>query len=212
MKTNHFRTASLAVLIFLGTLATYAAENARSTQMKLGYTVGNLGLNLGYSFKLIIKGAIQLPAGELNRLSGASITKLRIAVGNNLSEQNNYVFITDDLNGEFLYQQPVDRLEYGWNEITLDKPFEIDGRELFVGYRYESAGETLSLDGESDNNLANWIYISQTDENGGQWSHQSGGALNIQAVVEGDNLPQCDVEINRNTIRTYADLRHYGVW
>lgn len=206
MKTNHFRTASLAVLIFLGTLATYAAENARSTQMKLGYTVGNLGLNLGYSFKLIIKGAIQLPAGELNRLSGASITKLRIAVGNNLSEQNNYVFITDDLNGEFLYQQPVDRLEYGWNEISLDKPFEIDGRELFVGYRYESAGETLSLDGESDNNLANWIYISQTDENGGQWSHQSGGALNIQAVVEGDNLPQCDVEINRNTIRTYAGV------
>ncbi|MDE5958903.1 MAG: Omp28-related outer membrane protein [Muribaculaceae bacterium] len=206
MKTDLIRIISISSAMLLASSAVHAAANASapSTEIKLGYSAGNLGLNLGYPTRIIVKGAIQFTADEMQRYNGASLTRLNVAMGNNLTEQNNYVFITDNLDGPVLYSQPVDEFQYGWNEIALDTPFEIDGRELFVGFRYESAGETLSLDGEPDNNLANWIYISQTDENGGQWTHQSGGALNIQAIVEGDGLPQHDIAIDRHTIRQYA--------
>ena len=181
-----------------------ADEGDVSRQMRLGYTAGNMGLSLGYMTKLVVKGAIELEPSKLEAISGSSITSLRIAVGNKLTCQNNYVFITDDLYGEPLYRQDVAEFHYGWNEVALDVPFEIDGRRLFVGYRYESEGETLSLDGEKDNDLANWISISQTSEEGGSWEHQGGGALNIQAVVEGDNLPQNDIAIDRHSIVKYG--------
>ena len=180
-------------LLATGSVCASAGEGDVSRQMRLGYTAGNMGLSLGYMTKLIVKGAIELEPSKLEPISGSSITSLRIAVGNKLTCQNNYVFITDDLYGEPLYRQDVAEFHYGWNEVALDVPFEIDGRRLFVGYRYESEGETLSLDGEKDNDLANWISISQTSEEGGSWEHQGGGALNIQAVVEGDNLPQNDI-------------------
>ncbi|MDE5900714.1 MAG: Omp28-related outer membrane protein [Muribaculaceae bacterium] len=204
MKTNLIKALAVSIAMMAPAFAHAGDDTEQSTEIKLGYTAGNLGLNLGFPVRIILKGAIEFPAEQMDRYAGARITRLRVAMGNNLTEQNNYIFITDNLDGEMLYRQEVDRFEYGWNEITLDTPFEIDGRKLFVGFRYESAGETLSLDGEHDNNLANWLYLSQTDENGGQWAHQSGGALNIQAIVEGDNLPQHDIEINRHSIRQYA--------
>lgn len=175
-----------------------------SKEMRLGYTTGSLSMHLGYATRLIIRAAIELPSEQLTGMAGSRITRLRVGIGNELTDQINYIFITDDLNGTPLYRQEVPRFNYGWNEITLDKPFEIDGRKLYVGYRYESEGETLSLDGEKDNPLANWIFISQTDENSGFWAHQGGGALNIQAVVEGDNLPQHDVAIDRHSIPKYG--------
>lgn len=191
-------------LLAAGSVCASAGEGDVSRQMRLGYTAGNMGLSLGYMTRLIVKGAIELEPSKLEPISGSSITSLRIAVGNKLTCQNNYVFITDDLYGEPLYRQDVAEFHYGWNEVALDVPFEIDGRRLFVGYRYESEGETLSLDGEKDNDLANWISISQTSEEGGSWEHQGGGALNIQAVVEGDNLPQNDIAIDRHSIVKYG--------
>lgn len=206
MKNRRFRVALLAFLTLFCSAVTFAADSGASTKMRFGYTSGNSGLCLGYQFKIIVKAAIQLPADEMQRLGQSRITALRFFMAGALTDQDNYVFITDNLDGNFLYQQKVDRLEYGWNEVTLDEPFDIDGRELFVGYRYESAGDILSLDGEEDNNLANWLYISQNGDNGGQWVHQGGGALSIQAVIEGDDLPQCDVRLDRHTIKQYAGV------
>ena len=77
-----------------------AGEGDVSRQMRLGYTAGNMGLSLGYMTRLIVKGAIELEPSKLEPISGSSITSLRIAVGNKLTCQNNYVFITDDLYGE----------------------------------------------------------------------------------------------------------------
>lgn len=205
MKNCRLRVVLTAFLTLLCSGIVQAADSGISTKMRYGYTCSNRGYSLGYQFKIIVKGAIELPAEEMARMGDdARITALRFFIGGELSEQNNYVFITDNLDGEFLYQQQVEHLDYGWNEIALDTPFDLNGRRLFVGYRYESAGDILTLDGEADNDLANWIYVSQTGEDGAKWAHQSGGALNLQAVIEGENLPQCDVELNRHSIRKYA--------
>ncbi len=200
----------VSLLSAFGTLPMMADEtNDRSTEMRIGYAVpDNEGLNLGMYIHIIYEGAIEYPAEEMTRLAGNNISKIRVKVGNELSVQNNFVFITDDLEGEPLYKQKVDRFDYGWNEVSLDQPFEIDGRKLFIGFRYESTGEVLSLDGEDDNNKANWIRLSQDAEGAhGVWNHQGGGALNIQAVLEGESLPQNDIRIESHNIRSYAGVR-----
>lgn len=200
-----------ALAVSAASLPVLASETTAepSNTMRIGYAVpDNEGLNLGLYIHVNFEGAIQYDASDMQRLAGNCITKIRVKVGNELSAQNNFVFITDNLDGEPLYRQNVERFEYGWNEVTLDEPFEIDGRQLFIGFRYESTGEVLSLDGEDDNNKANWLRLSQDAEGAhGSWAHQGGGALNIQAIVEGESLPQNDIRIERHNIRTYAGTR-----
>lgn len=200
----------IAALLTAGQQVQAATDSPeKSTEMRIGYAIpDNEGLNLGLYIHVIFEGAIQYDANEMERLAGNHITKIRLKVGNELSVQNNFVFITDDLESEPLYKQSVDRFDYGWNDITLNQPFEIDGGQLFIGFHYESSGEVLSLDGEDDNNHANWIRLSQDAEGAaGIWNHQGGGALNIQAIIEGESLPQNDVRIDRHNIQSYAGTR-----
>jgi len=172
--------------------------------MKIGYTDGNMSLSLGQYLNLVIQGAVEFPDSYMERLKGNRITALRLAIANELTQQDNYVFITDDLNGPFLYKQKVEHLNAGWNEIPLDVPFEING-PLYIGFRYISYGERLSMDGREDNDLANWIRFTQNEEDPTSgWQHQSGGNLNFQAIVEGDNLPQHDVELQKLVAKKYA--------
>lgn len=180
-----------------------------SEEMRIGYAVAeNEGLNLGLYIHMIFEGAIEYQAPQTERLAGNYVTRIRFRVGNELTAQNNYVFITDDLEGEPLMKQTVESVAYGWNEVVLDQPFLITSGPLFIGFRYESLGEVLSLDGEADDNRANWIRLSQDAEGAtGYWNHQSGGALCIQAVVEGETLPQNDIRIERHNLRNYAGTK-----
>ena len=169
--------------------------NTKSEQMKIGYTRGDLCLSLGTGRRVVAKNAIQFPASYLEQLKGNNIVKLRVGIGEPLTEQQNYVFITHKLDGEPDYIQPVEQLNSGWNEIVLDTPFEIKGEELFIGYKYATRSMAISFDGGETNNYANWIAFSETDENF-TWSHHEGsGSLNIQAIVEGVGLPQHDAAI-----------------
>jgi len=172
--------------------------------MKIGYTDGNMSLSLGSYLELVVQGAVEFPESDMERLKGCHITALRLAIANELTQQDNYVFITDKLDGTLLYKQSVEHLKAGWNEIHLDIPFEISGG-LYIGFRYLSSGETLSMDGRADNDLGNWIRLSQKEEDSSSgWQHQSGGNLNFQAIVEGDNLPQNDVELQQLVAKKYA--------
>lgn len=175
----------------------------KSTSMRIGYTEGSMNLNLGSGITFVIKGAIQFPASYMERLKGGKITVIRLAIGDELSEQDNNVFITDHLEGTPLYSQKVERLNRGWNEIVLDTPFEITGEEIFIGFKYKSSGEVISFDGKNDNNYANWLAHAQLEDELA-WTHQSGGCLNLQAIVSGDNLPQNDISLNEIRAKKYA--------
>lgn len=178
--------------------------SGNADKLKIGYTDGNMSLSLGQYLNLVIQGAVEFPESYMERLKGNRITALRLAIASELTQQDNYVFITDDLNGPFLYKQKVEHLNAGWNEIPLDVPFEING-PLYIGFRYVSYGERLSMDGREDNDLANWIRFTQSeDDPQSAWQHQSGGNLNFQAIVEGDNLPQHDVELQKLVAKKYA--------
>lgn len=180
--------------------------DGKSTQMRIGHTDGNMALNLGLGgMAVIIQGAIQFPAEYMQKVAGSKITTVRLAIGCELSEQNNYIFITNDLNKPFTYKQTVEKLEKGWNDIRLDTPFDVTGEELFIGFRYCSSGTPLSLDGREMNNQANWIRLLQSDDQPDiAWQHQDGGCHNLQAILEGDGLPQHDVEVQKLVAKRYA--------
>lgn len=206
---------SLLLVLALGLTAPVSAvpvvENPfeqaseQSEKMRLGYTDGNMGLNLGLGFDIIMEGAIQFPASEMTRLKGNKITSLRLAVGDELSAYEPYIFISNKLEKPYLYQQTVSGLKTGWNEIRLDQPFEITGEELFIGFKYSSAGTPFSMDGRDKNDLANWIRLTQNeDAQDIVWQHQDGGSLNLQVFVEGPTLPQNDIQIEKVVAKRYG--------
>lgn len=201
----------ISVVILLPAFNTAIANNKastavpqKSTVMRIGYTEGYMNLNLGSSITYIIKGAIQFPASYMQRLKGNKITVIRLAIGDELSEQDNNVFITNKLEEKPSYSQNVEKLNRGWNEIVLETPFDITGEEIFIGFKYESSGEVISFDGKKDNNYANWLAHAQLG-NELSWTHQSGGCLNLQAIVSGDKLPQNDIYLKDIQTKKYAN-------
>lgn len=183
----------------------HATEVSRQDSMKIGYSQGDLSVALGTELSTIImKGAIQFPKSYMARLKGSEIVKVRIAIADKLTKQENSIFISKKLDGEPFYTQTVEQLSPGWNDITLDTPVEVTGDELFIGYRYVSSGYTVSFDGGPVNSYANWISIGQ-DEKEMIWVHQGeSGCLNIQAIVQGDRLPQNDASLLSIHSRKYA--------
>ena len=168
---------------------------AQSRTMVLGYGSGNLETDLprGESnYSIYMDGAMQLPSSCMERLAGSKLTRIRVAFADTLTDQENAVFLSYDLDGVPFYTQPVDKFDAGWNDVVLEVPYEITGaRGLYVGFSCKSRGYVVSFDGEESNGMGDWFAFSQLDSESPSWHHETGsGSLNIQAVVEGDNLPQ----------------------
>ena len=176
--------------------------------LKIRYTDGGMSMQLGMMIPLNMQQAIEIPQTFSERLQGAKITKIRVAVAGELSEQSNYLFVSEgELKPtEFSYKQPIEHINKGWNEIALTEPYVIGGKEkLFVGFKIRSTGEVLSMDGRLDNNLGNWIRITEHEDDASSgWLHQGGGNMNIEVFVEGANLPKNDVSIESMEARRYA--------
>ena len=210
------KSRTIAVAMALMSVATAAnamtaapahegTSQVRSTQMRLGYSDGNQALALGMDAPVVVRCAMQFPESELQRLKGSRITALRFRMGCSLTAQENYVFVSPSLDAVAQHKQTVAQLNSGWNEVKLNTPVEITGEQLFVGFRYKTSGDALSMDGRDDNALANWISITQEgDENASEWGHQSGGNINMEAVIEGDNLPQNDARMEQLMAKRYA--------
>lgn len=185
----------VAASLALGCLCLPDDLAAQSRTMVVGYGSGNLETDLPRgenNYSIYMDGAMQLPSSYMEQLVGSKLTRIRVALADTLTDQENAVFLSYDLAGKPFYTQPVERFEAGWNEVVLDVPYEItEARELYVGFSYRSKGYVVSFDGEESNGLGDWFAFSQLDVENPSWHHETGsGSLNLQAVVEGDNLPQ----------------------
>lgn len=197
----------LLALFLFSSICLYGTAEPEG-RMKIAYTDGGMSLKLGMMIPLDLQQAIEIPQSLAQRMSGARITKMRVAVADNLSEQNNYMFVTAGKMNltDFDYKQTVEKLEKGWNEIILKEPYVIEGSEkLFVGFKVRSSGEVVSMDGRADNELGNWVRITEhEDDTSSEWLHQDGGCMNIEVFVEGDNLPKNDIMLESMEARSYA--------
>lgn len=143
-----------------------------------------------------IRAAIEIPAATAAQWKGNKLTKVRIGFGVT-KRKDITVYLTEALNKASFYDQPATITTMdGWNEITLDTPYEIDGSKFFIGFEYANCtqGEyPVGIDDAPTNiSLGDNIYSASTG-----WDHIGPmfGNVCIQAVISGDNLPQNDIEI-----------------
>lgn len=169
-------------------------------QFALGYCVEEFDNSMGTGKTGVIEGAMFLPPELLSKYAGNKIKMIRFGI-NTSKATDVSVWITKRLGGTMLREQEVATVKKGWNDITLEMPYEIDGSGIYVGYSIKIT--TADLDetkypirfsgfGSNVQN-ATWLAIN------GQWEDCYGygyGCLQIQAIVEGDNLPVGDVSFN----------------
>lgn len=137
-------------------------------------------------------------------LKGAKITKIRFALNGAARYLNNVsVWITNKLGETNLAKKQVNTVQTGWNEITLDTPYEITD-SIYVGYSlriskiddYDKDAMPLGITQPS---LPNTLFLAR---NAGKWKdYYSGkkGQLLIQCVVSGGNFKDNAAEMTSVT-------------
>ena len=133
----------------------------------------------------VVTPYVSFPAAFVSPYAGNRITKVLIGVR---SEGTNvYIYIKEKpQDTKYIYRQKLDRLQPGWNEIVLDTPFDITGTDdIAVGYKAsfsDAGGVGYSTEKFSDGDI---VYYNSKNK----WT-STGGSVCVQAVVEGDRLPQ----------------------
>lgn len=191
------RSATLALMLVVA----FAASAQKS--ITLGYCNDEISasdyrasLNASYS----IMGAIRIPAARLAALKGkhAKLTKIRF--GAEAGMTGTYLWVRPSLNGSALALQRLGTTADGWNELTLAKPYEITGDEIYIGFNSTiPAGTSIILNGVTTPNGAN-VAVSGTWQD---LSTAGQGSLCIQGIVESDtDLPSSDLGIEDVTMDT----------
>ena len=164
-------------------------------QVALQY--GSCQLTGGWGDAAVITPYVAFPVEVVKPYAGSQITKVRIGVMKEAS--NVYVYIKGKpTDSKPLYRQRVASLSPGWNEITLEEPFAVSGTEaVAVGYKAsfaESGGVGYSTEQYSDGDQV--YYNSQN-----KWTG-TGYTLCIQAILEGESLPENELVMGKMGSKT----------
>ncbi|MBR1712298.1 MAG: Omp28-related outer membrane protein [Alloprevotella sp.] len=172
----------LLLLLPLGFRA--AAEEVETT---LGYCAGADALtaqtaNIGVAGTRM-SGAIRLPRETMMRYQGGRVTRIRFALAGNGAE-NCSVWLRRQLGERSAVVQSVPTVSAGWNEVELNKPLDIDGEELYVGFTAQQTTDAKLLL-HTGVAAADAAWVAE----GNNWASYYNfgvGALLIEAVVEAD--------------------------
>lgn len=157
------------------------------------YGTGKAGTN--YS------AAIEVPEAVARELQGGKVTAVSYAFGAG-SSKNVEIYLTYELDAEPFYTQSTARVANSVNEVTLDTPYQIEGRAFYIGYNYRqttSSGKPVVFDGVSRGGMDLFSHLAVwTDKEERLWAdHSADGALAIRATVEG-------ARISRNAVLPVA--------
>ncbi|MGI6223823.1 MAG: Omp28-related outer membrane protein [Prevotella sp.] len=171
------------LLAFFALLLPFAA----SSQVVLRY---GPNIDAGFGSASVITPYVSFPNKFVKPYAGNRITKVNIGLNKAATNVTLYINYAPK-NKRHVYTQKVGELQKGWNTVELTTPYELsDTSNVAIGYRAtfsEAYGVGYSLEPFSD---GDYIYNnSQT-----QWT-STYGSICIQAVVEGDNMPQNEMLI-----------------
>lgn len=145
----------------------------------------------------VVTPYVSFPATFVSPYAGNSITKVRIGVCE--EGKNVYLYIKQKpQDNKYIYRQKLENLKAGWNEITLDTPFLINGSDdIAIGYKASfdnEGGVGCSNEKFSD---ANTVYYNSKNK----WT-TADGSVCIQALVEGDDMPVNEMMISKMNSQT----------
>ena len=161
--------------------------------------------------KIWVAGAVFIPAGQAKTLAGNRIEKIRAGLASKTNVDSLRVWIRTSLDGEDLVADTITKtttpaLDKGWNEFTLDTPYEIpeDTEGFYLGYSFYQKGTTMALSIVM-NPQPNGLFVQYGS---GEWADCSDrGVLCIEADVYGDNLPQHDLALQGVKASKYLSLK-----
>lgn len=137
---------------------------------------------------------VQFPRAYLSKLVGSNLTKVMVYFGNTTAKTATLRLSNTRASTPF-YTQTVSVTPNAWNEVTLNTPYVIENKEIYVGYSITPLANdeyVIGLDGRSINQSPSWIYIA-----GDGWL-QFTSNLSLYGIVEvvpGDNTVNYDVEV-----------------
>lgn len=151
--------------------------------------------------------AICVPENVAKELAGNKITKLNIGFKNPMMRKIQVFIKENDINSQDTYLQEDVRLQTeGWNELELDTPYEINGKAIYVGFRYQYY---------KNNTTALALFDTQTINENACWSNFDNagwnntdcapfGSLSLQLVTVGDKTTSPDLGAQNIIIPTSA--------
>ena len=184
--------------------------HAQST-VSLGYCAGECADkgSISTEGKAWVSGAIFLPADMLASYEGSHIVKLRGALASKIIVDSLVLWVRSSLKGENLTEAVITtkttpKMAKGWNEAELSTPFVIPhGEGLYIGMSYRQKAEVaaLSVVGSPMENAC-WVQWGADEK----WEDMSSvGILSVEAVIEGSNLPTCDLGLTAALANTFDD-------
>lgn len=156
---------------------------AECDSVRLGNSTGN-GVSMASS--KVKGGALYLPASSMQLYAGNMLTDIYLYTVAPAQTKGCELFVTDNLEGPFLYKQAVVLEKVGWNRIKLTEPFQLDGKALYIGFVLEEGMISYAL-----RNSEGKEYVYEN----GAWNLYDGiYSLAFYGVVKGDNLPRYNAD------------------
>lgn len=178
--------------------------NITMNQMRVGYCLENscytpsLKDHEAYGGKKAgtYKAFLRFTDIQMNPFVGNHITHARFSLWDD-KIKNVKFFISSSIDGDYLYSQAVDKLAIGWNEVTLDTPFEINGDTIYIGYEYQQTGSCYPVATANIDWQPGVFYLTGPFGGNGEITCESinDWALRLQLIVEGDNIPENDISM-----------------
>lgn len=138
--------------------------------------------------------AAHFPASMVEQYNGMYLTAVDVWINNPANDQKIQIYDMGSINlpgpGELIYEQQFFPNPGSWNTVVLVDPVYVSGRDIWVGYWMDSAGEvaTPGVDAGPANPDGDWLAI------GPGWQHLSSNPeldanWNIRAQLTGDGGP-----------------------
>lgn len=146
--------------------------------------------------KATVGVATLFPEEILIPMKGSEIVSLRAGIISKLKISDFTLWISNSLSGSPLASGKIESSELvsGWNEIILDKPVEITGEPLYIGYTFTQPSKCNVIS----------IYPSSNSypfflNDGSGWTDATSdfhGALCVEAGISGSNVAQYEIALN----------------
>ncbi|MGX8695268.1 MAG: CARDB domain-containing protein [Prevotella sp.] len=159
-----------------------------------GQVVWRYGANMDGGWgdaNIVVTPYVSFPAVFTTPYAGCHITTIRLGLAADAS--NVYVYIKHaPRDAQPLYRQKIGDLKAGWHDIILDTPYDVSGEDVAIGYKasFAAAGGV----GYSKEKYADGDIVYYNSKN--NWT-ATGGSVCLQALVEGEQLPQNELLMGR---------------
>jgi len=188
--------------LLLTLLAVCTAGNAQDISVNLGYCDGDVSSTVHREFcssekNVWVSGAIWVPASDVNVCAGNELRVIRAGLAQKISIDTMCVWVRETLNGDNLAEGgiPKANIQKGWNEIALNTPLALDGKNttgLYIGYSYHQTSVNQGLSVFLDP-TPHALYLKLGDE---EWVDRSNeGLLCVEGMVYGDHLPAFNLRL-----------------